>query len=415
MRLSNPLGRGATIKETTATVSTMATIDSMELLPLASLSCLLWRTLAGGEADFKLRRYSMMVATSSRADAMSARKDDEGADTPSTWLTDNDKYALVGLGVKVAEIPLEQITSHLWVLGETAFKIPPDWREWLGSIRAGEVEDFNLFLLSKLPSRRADLLDDENVRLKQNVWHFYVGLLLASTFTPANKPVMLTGSRQNGEIGIREQLDLDCPIPCVFRPYPQILAKDIYLAAQLGEGIDALTAALLHGGHWRFFRTLHLYTEARTIADNLERLHQYCRCIEGLISPDPGDTKRQFKSRTELFIGPRYHDMIGEIYDVRSAVEHLHEDRYLEPFNRETRLELLKKEAIAEYIARNALVRIVGDRNLWPHFANTSAVRKFWASGQRERRQAWGDPIDPAEAVVDFDPKYISDGQLGAL
>jgi hypothetical protein len=34
--------------------------------------------------------------------------------------------------------------------------------------------------------------------------------------------------------------------------------------------------------------------------------------------PDPGKTKQKFKSRTELFIGPRHHDMMGEIYDVRS-------------------------------------------------------------------------------------------------
>jgi hypothetical protein len=46
--------------------------------------------------------------------------------------------------------------------------------------------------------------------------------------------------------------------------------------------------------------------------------------------PDAGKTQQQFKVRTELFIGPRHHDMMGEMYDVRSAVENLHENRYLE-------------------------------------------------------------------------------------
>jgi hypothetical protein len=119
--------------------------------------------------------------------------------------------------------------------------------------------------------------------------------------------------------------------------------------------------------------------EARTNADILGRLHQYSRCIDGLILPNAGETKRQFKSRTELFIGPCHHELMGEIYDVRSAVEHLHENRYLESFDRETRLDLLKKEATAEHIARNAIARIVGDSNLWHHFANTSALGKFWA------------------------------------
>ena len=203
-------------------------------------------------------------------------------------------------------------------------------------------------------------------------------------------------------------------VPSLVWGYPPILAKDIQLAAELAGKIDALGTAPLTGGHWRFFRTLSLYTEARTIADILDRIHQYCRCIDGLILPEAGKTKGQFKSRTELFIGPRHHDMMGEIYDVRSAVEHLHENRYLESFDRQTRLDLLKKEAITEHMARSAIARIVGDSNLWPHFANTSSLREFWALEETKRRRIWGDPINQMDAIADFDPKYIHDGHLGA-
>ena len=104
---------------------------------------------------------------------------------------------------------------------------------------------------------------------------------------------------------------------------------------------------------------------------------------------------------------------MGEIYDVRSAVEHLHDNRYLEGFDRETRLDLIKKEAIIEHIARTALARIIGDSRLWPHFANTESLASFWALPEDERRRIWGEPIDPLEAVADFDPHYIHDGLLG--
>ena len=90
----------------------------------------------------------------------------------------------------------------------------------IGSIRVREVENCNLFLLSKLRSSTPDILDAENKQLQQRVWNFYIGLLLASTFAPGHKPVMLTGSRRDGEIGVRQQHDLDCPIPCLFYPYP---------------------------------------------------------------------------------------------------------------------------------------------------------------------------------------------------
>src|SRR4051794_40531103 len=94
-----------------------------------------------------------------------------------------------------------------------------------------------------------------------------------------------------------------------------------------------------------------------------------CR-FDGMLLLRPGEGKSQFRSKSELFIGPRHHALMGEIYDVRSAVEHLHENRYLEVFDRAQRLELAKKELIVEYIARNALNRIIGNPDLWSHFAN---------------------------------------------
>jgi hypothetical protein len=212
----------------------------------------------------------------------------------------------------------------------------------------------------------------------------------------------------------RDDYTFDIPIPCVFRPYPPVVPNDIRLAACLGENLEALATAPLSGGHWRLFRTLYVYTEARTMAQMVDRIHQYCRCIDGLILPDPGRTKQQFKSRTEIFIGPGHHNLMGELYDVRSAVEHLHENRYLEYFDRATRLDLAKKEAIVERIASTTLARVIGDDTLWPHFANTPALEKFWSLTPPDREKIWGNPIDPMAAVADFDPQFIHDGLLGA-
>jgi hypothetical protein len=150
------------------------------------------------------------------------------------------------------------------------------------------------------------------------------------------------------------------------------------------------------------------------MAQMVDRIHQYWRCIDGLILPDPGRTKQQFKSRTEIFIGPGHHNLMGELYDVRSAVEHLHENRYLEYFDRATRLDLAKKEAIVERIASTTLARVIGDDTLWPHFANTPALEKFWSLTPPDREKIWGNPIDPMAAVADFDPQFIHDGLLGA-
>jgi len=161
------------------------------------------------------------------------------------------------------------------------------------------------------------------------------------------------------------------------------------------------------------FRVLHLYQETRTTADILERVHQYSRCIDGLILPKIGQTRRQFKSKTELFIGPYHHDLMGEIYDVRSAVEHLYENRYLAEFNRDVRLDLLKKEAIIGHMARTSIARVVENPALWPHFANTTSLAAFWALREDDRKAIWGEAIDPMVSLAEFEPKFISDAMLG--
>ena len=240
---------------------------------------------------------------------MSIPADRSGKASSPHWIDDGEKYALVGLSIKVeGPIRAGKVSPHLWVLADTKFDIPPHWRDWLGTIRAKEVEDCNLLLISKLPSSKPGVLDEENQLLQQRVSNFYVGLLLARTFAPAHKPVMLSGSRWDGEVDIRQQHDFDSPVPCIFRPYPPVEDGDIQLAAQLADQIETLGTARLKGGHWRLFRTLAIYRDTRTVPDILDRLHQYARCIDGLILPDAGKTKQQFKSRTELFIGPRHHD-----------------------------------------------------------------------------------------------------------
>ena len=98
---------------------------------------------------------------------------------------------------------------------------------------------------------------------------------------------------------------------------------------------------------------------------------------------------------------------------MRSAVEHLHENRYLEGFDRDTRLDLVKKEAVVEHIARTALARIIGKPDLWQHFANTELLASFWKRAPNERQQIWGEPVDPTVALADFDPQYIHDSVLG--
>jgi hypothetical protein len=306
---------------------------------------------------------------------------EKGQSNSASWVDDGEKYAVLALSVKLDDpVPLQEMTPHHWAFADARFDLPAHWREWLGTIRTEKLEGSNLFLLSKMRSQLPEVVDAETAELKRHAGHFYAGLLLASPFAPAHKPVMLAGYRQNGEINVRSQDDYEPPIPSMVRHYPPVTLAELQLAAKIASQIAAIETASLAGGRWRLFRILHLYLETRTIRDNMDQLHQYCRCIDGLIVPDIGNTKRQFKSRTELFIGPRHHSMMGETYDVRSDVEHLHENKHLKVFDRTARLELVKKLEMMELIVRSALVRIVLEPKLWPYFSNTPRCKRFGRS-----------------------------------
>jgi hypothetical protein len=239
----------------------------------------------------------------------------------ASWIDEGQKYAVIARSIKLDDaVPLREITPHHWAFADARFEVPAHWREWLGTIRTEEVEDSNLFLLSKMRSQAPEVLDAETAKLKRHAWHFYVGLLLASRSAPSHKPVMLAGCRQNGEINVRSQDEFDPAVASIVRHYPAVTLDELLLGARIASQIASIETAPLRGGHWRLFRVLHLYLEARTIRDPLDRLHQYCRCIDGLIVSKQGEARKQFKSRTELFIGPGHHDMMGETYDIRSEL-----------------------------------------------------------------------------------------------
>ena len=331
------------------------------------------------------------------------------------WIADGEKYALIGLEVKVDQaVPFREFEPGLWVWTDQKFDVPAHWREWIGSIRADQVENCNLALLCKIPSQTPDILDSENQLLQRRAWGFYVGLLLSSTFTPSHEPIILTGARRDGEIDVRQESSLDIPSLNVFRHYPPIFSQEIEHAAVLGRCHETLNATPVPGGAWRIFRALSVYVAARTSMQLLDRLHQYCRCIDGLILSEPGKGAAQFKSRTELFVGPSHHPLMGDLYAIRSHVEHLHEYKYLGNFDREERLDLVRKEAIVEHIARNALAHILLNAGLWPYFGNDGALRHLETFHSRAAVDLGKSLDQPADALVAYDSDQITDFDLGA-
>lgn len=111
-----------------------------------------------------------------------------------------------------------------------------------------------------------------------------------------------------------------------------------------------------HGGS---NRVLTLYTRARSLTETVDHVHQYTRCLEGLTVPPIQGTRRVFAERSTLFTGATHRGLFENLYAIRGEIEHLHEYRYLEVFDRSKRIDLLKKAGISEYVARSCLSRFL--------------------------------------------------------
>jgi hypothetical protein len=334
----------------------------------------------------------------------------------SPWLSDNEKYALIALEVRVDQHTplLREVAVGYWAWTYVPLKVPLYWREWLGTIQTEAIENSNLILLCKTLTKTSAVLDAENELLKRRVWGFYIGLLLSSTFTLDRPPVMLTGAQTDGEWDIRQQNSLDLSSANLIRAFAGVHVDEVGQAARFGGVQEQLIVSPPLGGPWRLLRVLQVYVAARQTREVVDRLHQFCRCIDGLILSEPGKGAKQFKSRTELFIGPRHHELMGQLYKMRSDIEHLHEHKYLEVFDRLTRLDLAEKAAIAEHIARYALGHILSTSALWPHFGNSTNLASFWQLNPADRQKLWGPAmINPADAIAGYDPDTISDIDLG--
>lgn len=329
------------------------------------------------------------------------------------WLEEGEKFAVTALDANLApdaELPLTQLSDFYWVQANPALSIDGNWKEWLGSFATEGIEQSNLLLITKMHARAPAVVDEQSQLLDDRIVDLYRGLLLATPSGFFGPPIRMGGSRDNGRMDARSHARFEQP---VMHPVIQtsVRLEDLRFASQLAIALGNLRSTREQG--WRFYRVLGLYMEARTIPDHLERLHQFCRCIEGFILPDPGKTGQQFKSRTELFIGPKHHDLMGRIYDTRSAVEHLNEHKLLEPFDREARIDVLRQLAVAEHIARQCLVKILLDHRLFRAFRTVDDQATFWKMAPAERQALWGKPFDPLAALANFDTRFVSDEELG--
>ncbi len=330
----------------------------------------------------------------------------------------SEKYGLVALPTNFVDStvpPAMKLAEGLWATRALPTELADHWRTWIGSLQADRIEKAELFLVATGPSKAPDILDGENVALQHRVGHLYWGLLVAASIRTEADPVQMTGAFRADGIDVRQMRELDRLLWVPGAPACWITRALLQEAAELERAIarfDPLPRKPLMN---RFGHVVEAFSSGVNHHHVEKRLHQFVRCVEGLIRPDIGSTEKQFKSRTELFLGPKHHSLIEQLYRIRSAVEHLHDP--LTPIMAgsvpdQVRI-LFQRAYQAEALARYCVKRLLLTPDLWPHIRDDKALAAFWALSSEERMRHWGPPLNMDLVSSEFAPEQIDNGMLG--
>jgi hypothetical protein len=286
------------------------------------------------------------------------------------------------------------------------------WRTWLGTILADEIKGAKLVLVSHGAIGNPQDIDRGNRLHKERVHALLWGLVVGGPLRLFNDPVLLTGAHELGSApGVREVGHMSTPRFTTGGPPRRVDEELLRDGARRAEVVLSLFTAPQFDRLKRVFNAFVTAVNATTLD---ARLHQFVRVTEGFIRPTRSNTLKQFKSRTELMIGPRSHESIEEIYNLRCDVEHLHDPlRSLgDTEERARRMWYLRRTFQAETLARHCLQRLFDRPRVMTQFENDDSSDAFWRMTPNDRQAVWGPPMADFDDCG-FDEALVKDSDLG--
>jgi hypothetical protein len=322
-------------------------------------------------------------------------------------IVDGEKFSLIALETRSdVDLPPTELTPGFWASSVPMMGLEQFWKETLGTSQINHFRSCTLFLLV-----REQATDDPDIdqALRDRVYRFYTGMLLADRYGTDQAPFLISGDCGPDGINVRQVSTLEPACHASADRWHRLSNNQVRRGAEIGRTVQGFPWI----GAPRLNRVLALYMQSRTLLDWMDRIHQYTRCLDGLTVPPGGGTGKKFADRMALIVGPAHRNLFEEIYAIRGAIEHLRENDYIEPFDRVGRVELVKKAGIVEYVVRSSLVRILETKTLSVHFKTKPSLMAFWDLPLADRESLWGPAVDPMAGIAGFDETQFSDPELG--
>lgn len=290
-----------------------------------------------------------------------------------------------------------ELDEGTWALRGLPVGLEDHWREWLGSLRANDIQQSNFVLCTIRPSQTPEVLDQENIDLTQKLYYVMYGLTLQGV-PLYDKGYALTGANVGGEIQIRQYGELNEYLSSYGMPVFHVGVAELNRAVSLANQLHRIYQG---GSDWlrlrEGLRILFQGSEERNWGD---RLHQFVRALEALIKPEVGSSKKQFAHRAQTFAiaNSEARDTLLQIFDIRSKVEHVHSPLDALDGTEEQRNTLgVRRTRQVDVLSRFALTHILESEVLLEVFRTDTSIVEFWRILDHDRLQVWGERMNLAD------------------
>ena len=294
------------------------------------------------------------------------------------------------------DIPDEaEVHEGVWVAQRLGVDLE-HWPEWLGSIATNEIREDGFALYVTAPSKHPEILDAENQVLNRKRDDLLNGLLLQGVPT-FMKGISISGANVNGEVQIRQYSDLRNLQPTwempEFRPGIAQVQRSVSLAKRLRQIQDAGQR------QWgRLLRGIRVILKANQEGnEHGDRLHQFVRALEALVKPRIRHTRGDFVHRCQTFAlaSAETRETLLQLFDLRSAVEHLHLAIDVLPGAEAERITIVNRRTRqVDALVRFALCRVLEVDALFDTFRTNDQIDAFWQLQDHECVTAWGDRLN---------------------
>lgn len=314
-------------------------------------------------------------------------------------IPDSSNYALIALSAFVSDgnwLPTF-FENGLSVFDTFPAKVDDFWKKSLGTIRSDEIEDCNLFLLAYSNNLSQQKLE------RFLLQHYYALLLQGVGYTENGFTLTGISTSQGLDVSSISSAYTYKNPPKIDRDKIEITVEHFNQANVIAKSIETIYSndyTASNENYLRLRKGFSSFLDGLKIQDTTElykRLHYFVRAIEAVIKPPIGGTTKKFIHRCSFFGKPSNSSKVfQEIYELRSAAEHLNPFRLVFPdCSEKERSDLVCLRTYqAEFIASRVYQKILMSQDLLSNFKDDDKITDFWKQRDDELIAIFGNPTD---------------------